>query len=50
MAREERQDSVVDEFGCDDRRLADVALGEGDLGVGVRERLLVDPPDALQVT
>jgi len=31
-----------------DRRFAVIQLGEGDLGIGVDEGLLVDPPDALQ--
>jgi hypothetical protein len=44
----ERHDPVVEQFGCGDRRLAVVELGKGDLGVGVDEGLLIDPPDALQ--
>jgi hypothetical protein len=41
----ERQDAIVEEIGRGDRRLAIVEPGEGDLGVGVDERLLVDAPD-----
>ena len=41
----ERQDTVVEQVGGGDRRLAVVQLGEGHLGVGVDEGLLVDPPN-----
>ena len=44
----ERHHPVVEELGGGDRRLAVVELGEGDLGVGVDEGLLVDAPDPLQ--
>ena len=40
----ERHDAIVDEIGRGDRRLAVIELGEGDLGVGVDEGLLVDAP------
>jgi hypothetical protein len=46
---EEREDAVVQQIGRRDRRLAVVQLGEGDLGVGVDQRLLLDAPDALHV-
>ena len=45
----ERHDAIVNEIGGGDRRLAVVELGEGDLGIGVDERLLVDAPDPLHV-
>jgi hypothetical protein len=38
----ERRDAIVDESGGGNRRLAVVELSEGDLGIGVDERLLVD--------
>ena len=38
----ERHDAIVEEIGRGDRRLAIIELGEGDLGVGVDEGLLVD--------
>ena len=41
----ERHDAIVEEIGRGDRRLAVVELGEGDLGVGVDESLLVDAPN-----
>ena len=44
----ERHHPVVEDLGGGDRRLAIIQLGEGDLGVGVDDGLLVDPPDALQ--
>src|SRR6516225_640743 len=44
----ERDHPVVDDLGRGDRCLAVVELGKGELGVGVDEGLLVDPPDALQ--
>ena len=43
---EERQDTIVDEIGRRDRRLAVVEFGEGQLRIGVNEGLLVDTPDA----
>ena len=48
MLVEERHHPVVEQVGGGDRGLAVVELGEGHLGVGVDEGLLVDPPDALQ--
>jgi len=45
---EERNDPVIEHVGGGDRGLAIVELGKGDLAVGVDERLLVDPADALQ--
>jgi hypothetical protein len=50
MALEQWQHAVVEEIGRRDRRLSIVELGTGDLGVGVDEGLLIDPPDALQIT
>src|SRR6266699_2212885 len=44
----ERHHPVVEDLGSSDRRLAIIKLGEGDLGVGVDDGLLVDPPDPLQ--
>ena len=44
----ERHHAVVEDLGRGDRRLAVVELGEGDLGVGVDEGLLVDPSHPLQ--
>src|SRR6266496_4930958 len=41
----ERHHPVVEDLGSSDRRLAIIKLGEGDLGVGVDDGLLVDPPD-----
>src|SRR5438034_1086590 len=49
MAVEEWQDPVVQKIGRRDWRLAIIELGEGHLGVGVDEGLLVDPPHALQI-
>ena len=45
----EGHDAIVDEIGGGDRRLAVIELGEGNLGVGVDEGLLVDASDALHV-
>ena len=45
----EAHDAIVDEIGGGDRRLAVIELGEGNLGVGVDEGLLVDAPDPLHV-
>jgi hypothetical protein len=42
---EERQHPVVQEIGRRDRRLAIIELGEGDLGIGIDEGLLIDAPD-----
>jgi hypothetical protein len=44
----ERHHPVIEDLGRGDRRLAIVKLGEGHLGVGVDDGLLVDPPDPLQ--
>ncbi len=41
---EERDDAVVEQIGGGDRGLAVVELGERDLGIGVDEGLLIDPP------
>jgi hypothetical protein len=49
MAVEERQYPIVQKIGRRDRRLAIIELGEGNLGVGVDEGLLVDPPHTLQI-
>src|SRR5579863_7690930 len=43
----ERHDAIVEEIGGGNRRLPIIELGEGDLGVGVDEGLLVDAPDPL---
>ena len=40
----ERDHPVVEQIRGGDRRLAAVELGKADLGVGVDEGLLVDPP------
>jgi hypothetical protein len=44
----ERHDPVVQDPGCGDRGLAAIQLGEGHLGRGVDDTLLIDPPDPLQ--
>ena len=44
----ERHHPVVEDLGRGDRRLAVIEFGEGDLGIGVDEGLLIDPPDTLQ--
>ena len=44
---EERQDAVVEQIGGDQGGLAVVEFGEGDLGVGVEKRLLIDAAYAL---
>jgi hypothetical protein len=46
---EERQHTVIEQIGRRDRRLAIVELGEGDLGVGVDEGLLINAPNALEI-
>src|SRR6516164_4020833 len=46
----ERQHPIVEDLGRGDRRLAVIEFGEGDLGIGIDEGLLIDPPDALQGT
>src|SRR5215472_8487993 len=43
-----RHHAVIEDLGRGDRRLAIIEFGKGDLGIGVDEGLLVDPPDALQ--
>jgi hypothetical protein len=45
----ERDHPVVEQVGGGQGSLSVVQLGESDLGVGVDEGLLVDPPDALSV-
>ena len=49
MGVEEWQYAVIQKIGRRDRCLAIIELGEGNLGVGVDEGLLVDPPHALQI-
>src|SRR5262249_27866477 len=49
MGVEEWQDAVIQEIGRRDRGLAIIEFGEGNLGVGVDEGLLVDPPHALEI-
>jgi hypothetical protein len=44
----ERHHPVIEDLGRGYRRLAVVELGEGDLGVGVDESLLIDPSHPLQ--
>src|SRR4051812_1121840 len=44
----ERHHPVVQQIGCGERGLAIVEFGEGHLGRGVDERLLVDASDPLQ--
>ena len=41
----ERHHSIVEDLGRGDWCLAIIELGEGDLGIGVDEGLLVEPPD-----
>ena len=43
----ERHHPVIENLGRGDRGLAIIQLGKGDLGIGVDEGLLIDPPDAL---
>src|ERR1700735_1876646 len=45
----ERHDAIVEEISRGDGRLAIIELGEGDLGIGVDESLLVDASDPLHV-
>jgi hypothetical protein len=42
----ERQHPIVEDLGRGDRRFAVIEFGEGDLGIGIDEGLLIDPPDA----
>ncbi len=49
MGVEEWQYAVIQKIGRRDRCLAIIELGEGNLGVGVDEGLLVDPPHALEI-
>src|SRR5215472_11646937 len=49
MLLEERQHTVVEQIGGRDRRLTIVELGEGDLGVGVDEGLLINAPNSLEI-
>src|SRR5262249_49772317 len=44
----ERHHPVVEDLGRGDRRLAVIELDEGHLGVGVDDRLLIDPAHALE--
>jgi hypothetical protein len=48
MVVEEREDPIVEEIRGDDRRFLDLQLGKANLRGGVDERLLIDPPDALE--
>src|ERR1700751_250767 len=43
-----RHHPVIEDLGRGDRGLAVIELGEGDLGIGVDEGLLIDPPHTLQ--
>ena len=45
----ERHHPVIEDLGRGDRGLAIIQLGEGDLGIGVDEGLLVDAADPLYV-
>src|SRR4051794_28087012 len=49
MSVEEGHDAIVQELGRREWGLAIVELGEGHLGIGVDEALLVDAPNPLQV-
>ena len=49
MLLEQRQHPIVEQIRGRDRRLAIIKLGASDLGMGIDERLLVDPADALQI-
>jgi hypothetical protein len=42
-------DAILEQTGRCERRLAIIELGEGDLGVSVDERPLIDAPDALEI-
>src|SRR5215467_7323572 len=46
----ERKHPIIEDLGRGDRRLAVIEFGEGDLGIGIDEGLLIDPPDTLQGT
>ena len=46
----ERYDAVVEQISRCERCLAIVELGKGDFGVCVDVSLLVNPPDAFQIT
>ena len=41
----ERHHPVVEDLGRGNRRLTIIEFGKGDLGIGVDEGLLVEPPD-----
>jgi hypothetical protein len=43
-----RHHPIVEDLGRGDRGLTVIQLGEGDLGIGIDEGLLIDPPDTLQ--
>jgi len=44
----ERHHPVIEDLGRGDRRLPVIELDESDLGVGVDDGLLIDPPDPFQ--
>jgi hypothetical protein len=44
----ERHDAIVEEISGGDRRLAVIEFGEGDLGIGVDEGLLIDAADPIE--
>src|SRR5205085_5247275 len=44
----ERHHPVIEDLGRGDRGLAIIQLGEGYIGIGVDEGVLIDPPHALQ--
>ena len=44
----ERHHPIIEDFSGGDRGLAVIELGEGHLGVGVDDGLLIDPPNPLQ--
>ena len=43
-----RHHPVVEDFGRGDRGLTIIQLGKGNLGVGIDDGLLVDPPNPFQ--
>jgi hypothetical protein len=49
MAIEEWHHTIVQDVGRRQRCLAVIELGEGDLGVGIDEGLLIDAAHALQI-
>lgn len=50
MKIEERHNPVVKQIGCRNRCFGRVELANGNLGIGVDERLLVDSANAFQAT